>query len=143
MVFRKLARLATHLDQIGQAELADQIDSVLRLAQTSGPNNLNLPMDSRVVPFDDDEYEEEDVLRNQHPRYRAKPYFQDTQGPDTDEEHSESIFGLNSPKSEQTGVTQKVFDFSSPGMDSGNGGLDDYEWDNSRRDNPFHMIPRR
>ncbi|MFM9718808.1 hypothetical protein, partial [Streptomyces galilaeus] len=87
------------------------------------------------------EYKDSDDERNLNPRYRSKPHFVDTEGNDTEQEHDTSIFGLNSPQDENGGVTQKVVDFYSAGMDNGGGELDDFEWNHLRRDNPYPNLP--
>ena len=139
MILGRLKAAADSLDQLGRYAEADALDSVLRRLAYM-PNEFNAPIDGvRVIDYKRDvekDSEELDEARNKFPRYQPKPFIS-LPGSD-DPERGESIFGLNN-EGESSGISHMMWDSYSAGMHPGN--TKDFEWDTSRKDNPWHNLP--
>lgn len=89
-----LLNKADEYDSLGQYRLADKIDElVIRTAQFSGPNHLNLQPSQRAQPYKQHETELEDIETNKqnHPRLRVP----EEHGEDTGDGPTE--FGQDDP----------------------------------------------
>jgi hypothetical protein len=94
----ELIALARDLDLRGFFKEADSISHNLteRLAYNSGPWNFNIPLENRVVPWDqgfESEMENADESRQDDPRYNPQ-YYDMTDGSDNADQDG-SIFSLN------------------------------------------------
>lgn len=79
----ELINIANKLDESGLYKQSDAIVEFVRTSQYAGPQNLNLPLETRVIPFSEMESEFQDVERKRrqyYPRLQPKEREQDDPG---------------------------------------------------------------
>jgi hypothetical protein len=79
-IYLSLVKIAEYLDNEG---FYHESDKLTRIAQYAGPQNLNLPLESRVIPFGEMEEEFRDVARKRreyNPRLQPKEHEGDDAG---------------------------------------------------------------
>ena len=81
----KLIKIAQELDYVGLYKQADVLTNIAKIvvSQSSGPNNMNLSLETRVIPFSEMETEYKDVekkRRQYHPRLTPKEHEKDDAG---------------------------------------------------------------
>ena len=155
LIIKELINIAQKLDNDGFYKQSDMVDDLVRTAQYAGPQNLNLPLETRVIPFSEMAQEFEDVARKRreyYPRLQPKEREQDDPedvediyGPkgeteqravkDTDED---TIFDINHDDQNEGasiysingpsigGITQRIYDPKGAGYM----GIDHFTWEN-------------
>lgn len=156
----QMTRLASAYDMHGQYEAADILDAVLvRVAQATGPFNMNTPMEGRMQKYDRYHKKELDDVeqdRQKHPRLRPTDYVDDGT---TDEDigkdeavptvpqrkkfkkpDSDTIFSMDDTDPKKGGNPFRMHDKGTAGWgfityapdSAGMSGLDKFTWENKR-----------
>jgi len=147
-IWIKIANVANTLDENGMHQEADVLTNIIiRKAQTLNLQDWNIPVDSRMWPYQADESElhkKENDFWNQ-PRFRKPQYIDIPGGTNSDKDTDESIFAQNNDQ-EISGpaYVDQGNPISSPSMMND---MKQFEWDNIHPDGATdrwkNIIPRR
>jgi hypothetical protein len=166
-ILSQITRLASVYDMHNYHESADILDAILvRIAQSTGPFNMNIPMEGRMQKYDRYHEKELDGVerdREKHPRLRPTDFIDDgttdqDAGKDevaVDEENTrikfkkpedETIFEMDDKDPGKGGNMFRMHDKGTAGWgfithapdSAGMSGLDRFTWENKRGiyDNP-------
>lgn len=156
-----MARLASAYDAHGQCEAADILDAaMIRVAQATGPFNMNTPMQGRMQPYDRYHEKELDGVerdREKHPRLRPTDYVEDGDNEFEDigkdevvpttpkrkkfkKPDSETIFSMDDTDPKKGGNPFRMHEKGTAGWgfitydptSAGMSGLDKFTWENKR-----------
>jgi hypothetical protein len=158
LIIKELINISQELDDKGFYKQSDTIDNLVRFAQYAGPQNLNLPMDTRVIPFGEMESEFEDVARKRrqyYPRLQPKEREQDdaadvedVYGPQGETEEDKEQYKVNNKSNNIFDINQgtqneggSIFSVNGPSIGgiaqriydpkgAGYMGIDHFTWDN-------------
>lgn len=160
-IVSRMMKLAAVYDEHKQYAAADILDSaIIRLAQATGPFNMNIPMEGRMQPYDRYHEKELDGVeqdRQKHPRLRPTDFIDDgttneDAGKDDPSEvqlkprkrfqdkEDENIFSMDDQDPSKGGNVFRMHDKGTAGWgfityapdSAGMSGLDKFTWENKR-----------